>query len=356
VRVAHDAVQPLQLRGRELLAPVDDRRRAGVGGAGLCLLVVGQGQHAQREDLVDLGGVEHRDRALRGHRRVVGQDDRRGEDDVGLLPVGSAGAGENRPAAVLRAPAGRLAGVVRRVDDGDEPCARSRQEQVGADQRGAQGGLLVGGAGAGVPDRHPQPEHRSVRLGGELDHRAQRPPAPDQSPGRHGLDVLAAVDLHHEVHPAGELDGREGPELPVDRDRLVPRRPDRRPGPQLGHGRDAARAVRALGLPPLQLQETEVDGNPWHVAVRPHQAVDREVRLLAEPGRRGTGRAQHPELPAHLVLGGRRPVGVEQVPLVEDGVGGEPGQGERHGRSPAVTSASSAATTSSQLVSPRTCR
>ena len=45
-------------------------------------LLVGQGQHPQGQDLVDLGGVVEVARALRRHLRVVVEDDRRGQHDV----------------------------------------------------------------------------------------------------------------------------------------------------------------------------------------------------------------------------------------------------------------------------------
>ena len=53
-----------------------------IGAARLGLLVVGQGQDAQREDLVDLGRVAEVAGALRRDRRVVVEDDRRRQHDV----------------------------------------------------------------------------------------------------------------------------------------------------------------------------------------------------------------------------------------------------------------------------------
>src|SRR3569833_3797230 len=95
---------------------------------------------------------------------------------------------------------------------------------------------------------------------------------------------------------------------------------------------------------------------------RAEQALDGEIGLLAGAGGGRTGRAEDAELPAHLVLRGRGPGRGELVALVQDGVGGEPGEIEGHDRSPAgfragsTTSASSVVTTASQLVRPRTCR
>ena len=53
--------------------------RPRVGGPRLALLVVGEGERAQAEDLVVLGAVEEVGRALRGELRVVVEDDRRRE-------------------------------------------------------------------------------------------------------------------------------------------------------------------------------------------------------------------------------------------------------------------------------------
>ena len=62
---ADGAVQPLPDLGRHVVAAVDDGRRPGVGAARLGLLVVGEREDPQGEDLVDLGGVEQVARALR---------------------------------------------------------------------------------------------------------------------------------------------------------------------------------------------------------------------------------------------------------------------------------------------------
>ncbi len=51
-------MQPLPDLGCEPVDAVDDRGGSGVGAAGLGLLLVGEGEHAQGQDLVDLGGVE----------------------------------------------------------------------------------------------------------------------------------------------------------------------------------------------------------------------------------------------------------------------------------------------------------
>ena len=63
------AVQALPHFGRHVVDAVDDRRRVRVGAARFGLLVVGQGQHAEGEDLVDLGGVEQIARRSRARPR-----------------------------------------------------------------------------------------------------------------------------------------------------------------------------------------------------------------------------------------------------------------------------------------------
>ena len=107
----------LQILRRHGVAPVDDLPGPRVGGPGLGLLLVGHGHHPQGQDLVDLGGVEQRTGALRGHLRVVVQDDRRAQHHVG----GAGWPGEHRPATVLVARGRRRRRVRGRVEQRDEP-------------------------------------------------------------------------------------------------------------------------------------------------------------------------------------------------------------------------------------------
>ena len=81
---AHLAVQAGEHLRREPLDPVDDRGGPRVGAAGQPLLVVGEREDPQGEDLVDLGGVAHVARALGRDGGVVVQDDRRRQDGGGL--------------------------------------------------------------------------------------------------------------------------------------------------------------------------------------------------------------------------------------------------------------------------------
>ena len=59
-------MQREQSLGTERVDPVDDPGGTRVGGACLLLLLVGQGERAEAEDLVNLGAVVEVARALRG--------------------------------------------------------------------------------------------------------------------------------------------------------------------------------------------------------------------------------------------------------------------------------------------------
>jgi hypothetical protein len=69
-------VHPFQHLRRKVVEALEQFGRAGIGGAGFAFLLIGQGQSAQRQDFVDLGGIEQVASALRCDSRVVIQDDR----------------------------------------------------------------------------------------------------------------------------------------------------------------------------------------------------------------------------------------------------------------------------------------
>ena len=69
-------MQGIQVIGAHGVTSVDDGGRSGIGAARLPLLLVGQGQDPQGQDLVDLGGVEHVALALGGYGGMVVEDDR----------------------------------------------------------------------------------------------------------------------------------------------------------------------------------------------------------------------------------------------------------------------------------------
>src|SRR4029453_12790197 len=95
----------------------------------LLLLLVGQGHRPQGQDLVDLGRVEQVLRALGRHRRVVVEDDRRGEQH---LPVPGL-AGQDRPGVVVLTGLGGRLGPLRRVEQ------RHERRPRGGGQRGGGG-------------------------------------------------------------------------------------------------------------------------------------------------------------------------------------------------------------------------
>ena len=150
------------------------------------------------------------------------------------------------------------------------------------------------------------------------------------------------------VRPAGISTGRTCPpsRQPCQRKRpqrdfllhgLVPAQPARGADGELVHGTEPAAVVRFFGGAGLKLQEAQVD---LQLRLRPRaqQAVGEHGRLFPGAGLRGAGRAQDAELPAGLVLLRRRPVGVQQVALVEDGVRDGAGKAQAHvhrSRSPA---------------------
>ena len=92
--------------------------RALVRASRFALLLVGQRQDAQREDLVDLGAVEEVAGALRGNLRVVVEDDRRREHAV-------VAALRRRPAPARRRRSRTPAAMSRRSSGGSRSETRS---------------------------------------------------------------------------------------------------------------------------------------------------------------------------------------------------------------------------------------
>ena len=325
------------------------------------LLVVGQRQHAQGEDLVDLGRVEHRAGALRRDRRVVVQDDRRGQHDVRGLPVrppspartGQHRCWRQRPAASRASSGGSITETNRAP-----PAAISRCAPISDDRRAAS---LSAARGRGVarPPRRSRTDGRRRLVPRATIARSGHRRRTSRPAGRR-LDVLAAVDPHGEVHA-----GRSVGEARTCPARARPRPP--RPsvvqtavaGAQLADRRRSRRAVGALGLPPLQLEEAQVHGHPCAVASSgAQQALDREVRA-SSPTRPRPPRAGRAHRTASAPGSWPRWTG--------RGRAGTPRRGRRRrragpGRGVMATAhrpsraASSVVTTSSQLVRPRTCR
>ena len=132
-QLADGAVQPRYLFRREPLGPLDEPARARVA-HGLPLLLLGQREDAQREDLVDLRGIEEVPWALRGDLRMVVQDDRRREHGVGP-------AHQHRPPTLVVAGPRCLERVGGRIEQRDELAAGDTEQDVRRDHRLFERGL-----------------------------------------------------------------------------------------------------------------------------------------------------------------------------------------------------------------------
>ncbi len=323
--------------GGQAVASVDDRGGPGVGAPGLALLIVGQGQHPEGQDLVDLGGVIEVTGALGGHFRMVVEDDRGGQDQV--VPH------QHRVDALAPTRGGRRRRGVGGIEEGDEGGVVRGHHDVQSQQ--------------GVAQRPVPATARTVRGGGVLDGDS------------HPYQVRPAVGRHG-THP--DLTGHPvtATHQPA-RSRPLPRH--NRLG--LRAGVELERMTRALGHHGRQRQRSEVEGAvdgliPGHMGGPVHleafrrnepgalgpgvtaRRLDGSLLLLqeADPDRHGGGRSgadqalgagrrslggvvgapcrghEHAELPADLVLGRGGAVGIEHVPLVEDGVGHRLGRAE----------------------------
>ncbi len=180
------------------------------------LLLVGEHQRAQAEDLVDLGAVEQVRRALRGELRVVGEDDRRRQQQVRALRR----PGEHRP-GVLGCPAAASRGAPTRggsVAERNAPAVDGEQG-VRGDQRRPQRDLARGAVGAGgvVDDVDAQPQaRRRARAAARRRRRAARSAARQRRstrpPVTRSLGVLRGQrEGHGRARPAGRRRPRRRP-------------------------------------------------------------------------------------------------------------------------------------------------
>ena len=311
-------------------------RPRAVGRPGLRLLLVGERQRAQAEDLVDLGAVEQV-AGLSGascgwSSRMIGED-----SSTSARPVVP---GEHRPGVLVvqraRPPAGPTRGGS--VTERNAPAVEAEQ-QVRGDQRVPQRGLARRrrrGRSESLSTSIAQPQH-VVRA-----RAAARPPTDE--PARSAAGSAAA-------HAAAD-DGARRSSLRRGRRtaRVIrvtgPATRDGRRRPFLGtpssHGTVPVVAVDELvdgpkpsprrGRTARAAAGTAVDGE-----AAPGAGSSRHsVRERSGSPRREPGRDEHAELPAQPVLRRRGAVGVEQVALEEDGVGDAAGLGER-GRRSSVT-------------------
>ena len=176
------------------------------------------------------------------------------------------------------------------------------------------------------PVLHPDLEPDRAPRAGDFDrphrHRAgQRLPAADRVPGPGAvraarlverLAVLAAGDGELLDHAVGQERGALRGDLDLALHRLVPA------------------LAGSLGGPPLDLQEPQDDLDDGLPGVLKN-ALGLGIGALRGVGGGVPGRHHHAELPAALVLLRRGPVRVQDVPLVQDGVGDAPDGVEVHG-------------------------
>ncbi len=218
-------------------------------------------------------------------------------------------------------------------------------DQVGADHRSAQHLILAEPVGLGlVVHRDTEPVQPAAhRLQGRGDAGPDLPafphePAPDQSVGV--ADLLGAP-----AGGGGDVPGEAAgepvqpqPLLVLDLDGLVPAEPALGADAQLGDvdesvGPPARRRVHPLGTPLLDLQEPQVEhhlGSRVDSLVEAQQALHGQVGILPGAGPAGPPRSEHAELPARPVLARRGPVRIQQVTLVEHGIGHRARQLDAH--------------------------
>ena len=260
------------------------------------------------------------------------------EQDVAL----AVGTGQHGPAAVLAAGSRRRRGPLRRIQQRQEIPVTDAQQHMGADERPGDGVLLVGGAAAASPPRRvrrcghgaPQPQRRRGRLpGAATSPRSARrgAPAAGHNPagnapaGSCGFHPVAGNFHRHTHASAASLAERNGPE--VISCSIASSQLSQREAPTASSATglklpasSACSAVRVCSCRKRRWISTSACGS------RAQQAVSEHSRLFPGAGLRRPGRPQDAKLPARLVLLRGGAVGVQEVALVEDGVGDGPGQ------------------------------
>jgi hypothetical protein len=176
-------VQIHQLFAGQILRPGEQFRDAVIGGGGLALFFIGEGHDAEREDFVDLATVEQIAGAFRGDLRVIGQNDRRGQERIGLVR----GAGEHGPAADVLALPGQLGPLCGRIGQRNKYAALGGEDQMRRSQRMEQGRVARRGVRqrSMIRDADGQANQiRRHRRGGEFYHAGDRLLLPHQPRGR----------------------------------------------------------------------------------------------------------------------------------------------------------------------------
>jgi len=309
---------------------------------------------------VDLGSVEQVARALRRDLGVIRQDDRRGEKQVRLAVL----ADEDGPRVAIDARLGGVAGSGRRVGHRHEPSTRNGNKRVAAQQRAAK--CLVAteagvGPGSHVLDPNPDPDEVPDRLGAEDEATLDRPAGTDHAAGDLAfrpmgvLDEAAAAERERDCF-RGLEQIRDRPAVDVDMllGRLVPgdellvadiERRDRREA--LGRCR-----IGRLDAASLELKESHPHIE-HRLPARDHEAFGLHLPVLGTVQLHLRPRREDAELEANAILVGRGTIGIEDVALVEDGVGDLLGGVELHAgsRSSAPARSSSMLIVSSHVVS-----
>ena len=239
-------------------------RRPRVGGPRLGLLLVGHRHHPQGEDLVDLGGVEQRARALLGDLGVVVQDDRRAQHRRRRLRSAPASTGQQRCCATGggRVPRRRRAGRAARRSERRQPAV---EQHVGADQRDLRIASSLSRArrpGPGCrPHREPEQAVDAGDLVGPGGHRGLQMGALAYEPRDHlavGLerfDVDAAGGCRRARSCAGYQVGERRADQTLDRHRLVPASSGSRRPSTSGTSTKVSLSPATLGTTALELQE-----------------------------------------------------------------------------------------------------
>src|SRR5918911_499387 len=319
--LADGPVEPHQLRLRERLGPVEDLARPRIRLAHLPLLLVGEREDVQDQQLVDLAAVEEVARALGRDLRVVGENDRRAEHGAPVARL----ADEHRPDADVAAVLGRFPQLVGRVRERDELAAPGAQHGVGRAEGLPEGLLAVRAVPPGrVADAHPHPVKAVRELRGiDLDRPPQRPPAPLDRPYLELLYAGASRDVELE-RPGGapELSEPELARRDLPLTRLVPAQVTLAPGLELLHRLEATGAG-AQHLPRDHVQEAN-DHLELGSFVTPHQALRLHRRRVVGMGGAVALGVDAAERPPALVLHGRLAVGPQDVALVQHGVGDPP--------------------------------
>ena len=132
------------------------------------------------------------------------------------------------------------------------------------------------------------------------------------------LGVSAVSDRDLQGARICEVGDTEGPEGQLAFDGLIPGDPRFQAAGQFVDGFEASAADIAFGDSVLQLEEAHDEGQ---FAVTVDQELRRQAGVFADTRVGRAGRPHHAELPPGLVLGRRRSVGIQQVPLVEHRVG-----------------------------------